>query len=144
YDTSAASFASAMTSVSGVTWTYAVTAAIGRSSYKERYAVVYRTDRVTFISQSVWSDSGDKFEREPQIVRLRDKTTNADFTFINWHTIWGTTAQRQAELQEIDNVFASVQSSTTADQDVILLGDHNYAATVTYWSQLTGLSPAVS
>lgn len=51
YDTAAASIASALTSVSGVTWSYRVTAAIGRTSYKERYAVFYRTDRVQLLSQ---------------------------------------------------------------------------------------------
>lgn len=147
YDTSVASFASAMNSVSGVTWNYSVTAAIGRTSYKERYAVVYRTDRVTLVSASVWNDVGDKFEREPQIVKLRDKSTNADFTFINWHTIWGTTAERQQEIYDIVTVFNSVQNGDSGDQDVILLGDHNADATSSWWSRLTStsyVSPQVS
>ncbi len=143
YDTAAASLASALTSVSGVTWSYSVTAPIGRSSYKERYAVIYRTDRVTLLSATVWSDTGDKFEREPQIVKLRQKDTGADFTFINWHAIFGTTAERQAEIQQMASVFSSVQSASSSDQDVILLGDHNKEATSTWWANLTGLSPAV-
>lgn len=143
YDTAAASLASALTSVSGVTWSYSVTAPIGRSSYKERYAVIYRTDRVQLLSATVWSDTGDKFEREPQIVKLRQIDTGADFTFINWHTVFGTTAERQAEIQQIASVFSSVQSGSSSDQDVILLGDHNKEATATWWSNLTALSPAV-
>jgi endonuclease/exonuclease/phosphatase family metal-dependent hydrolase len=147
YESAAQGIASALSSISGVTWTYAVTPALGRSSYKEMYAVIYRTDNVQLVSNSVWNDVGDKFEREPQIVKLRDKRTNADFTFINWHTIWGTESQRKAEIAEIANVFKTVQDNDSTDQDVILLGDNNCDATSTWWSNLTStsvISPQVS
>lgn len=147
YDTSVTSFVSALTSVSGVSWAHSTTAAIGRTSYKERYSVVYRTDRVQLLSSYVWNDVGDKFEREPQIVKLRDKNTNADYTFINWHTIWGTSAQRQQEIADIVNVFKTVQNADTSDQDVILLGDHNQSATHSWFAPLTStanISPVVS
>lgn len=143
YDTAAASLAAALNSVSGYTWDYRVTPAIGRSSYKERYAVFFRTDRVQLLSSSVWTDTGDKFEREPQIVKVRHIQTGADYTFINWHTIFGTTAERQAEIKEIAAVFNSVQASSSSDQDVILVGDHNREATSPWWATLTALSPAV-
>ncbi len=144
YDTAAASLASALTAISGVTWDYRVTAAIGRSSYKERYAVLFRTDRVTLLSSTVWVDTGDKFEREPQIVKLRQIQTGEDFTFINWHTIFGETAERQAEIAAISSVFSSVQSGSSSDQDVILLGDHNRDSTSPWWANLTAVSPVVS
>ena len=144
YDTAAASLASALTAISGYTWDYRVTAAIGRSSYKERYAVLFRTDRVQILSSTVWTDIGDKFEREPQIVKLKQIQTGADFTFINWHAIFGTTAERQAEIQQMASVFSSVQSGSSSDQDVILLGDHNREATSPWWANLIGLSPVVS
>lgn len=144
YDTAAASLAAALTSTSGFTWGYRVTPAIGRTSYKERYAVFYRTDRVQILSHSVWADVGDKFEREPQIVKLRHTQTGADYTFINWHTVFGDTAKRQAEIKQIASVFSSIQSSSSSDQDVILVGDHNRDATSPWWTTLAGLSPAVS
>jgi endonuclease/exonuclease/phosphatase family metal-dependent hydrolase len=144
YDTSAASLAAALTAISGVTWDYRVTAAIGRTSYKERYAVLFRTDRVTMLSSTVWADAGDKFEREPQIVKLRQIQTGADFSFINWHTVFGDTAERQAEIAEMASVFSAVQAGSSSDQDVILLGDHNRDATSPWWNNLTALSPAVS
>ena len=144
YDAAAASIASALTAVSGYTWDFRVTEAIGRSSYKERYAVFFRTDRVTLLSSTVWTDTGDKFEREPQIVKLRQIQTGADFTFINWHTVFGETAARQAEIAEIASVFSSVQSGSSSDQDVILLGDHNRDATSPWWANLTAVSPVVS
>ncbi len=143
YAESAASINAALEAVSGVDWDYRVTAAIGRSSYKERYAVFFRTDRVQLLEQYVWSDTGDKFEREPQIVRVRQSATGADYTFINWHTVFGTTSQRQAEIQQIASVFSSIQSRSASDQDVILVGDHNRDATSPWWVNLTSLSPAV-
>ena len=144
YAESAASINAALESVSGVDWDYRVTSAIGRSSYKERYAVFFRTDRVQLLSSTVWADSGDKFEREPQIVRVRHRQTGADYTFINWHTVFGTTTERQAEIAAIASVFKSVQNESGSDQDVILLGDHNREATSAWWAGLTGVSPAVS
>lgn len=143
YDTAPPAIASALTAISGVTWDYRVTAAIGRSSYKERYAVFFRTDRVQLLSSSVWTDTGDKFEREPQIVKLRHTQTGADYTFINWHTVFGETAERQAEIQQIATVFSSIQSGSSSDQDVILVGDHNRDATSPWWANLTGVSPTV-
>jgi len=143
YAESAASIASALTARSGVTWDYRVTAAIGRSSYKERYAVFFRPDRVQILSEYVWNDSGDYFEREPQIVKLRHIQTGADYTFINWHTVFGTTAERQAEIGRISTIFSSIQNGSSSDQDVILVGDHNQDATSTWWNNLTSLSPTV-
>ncbi len=136
--------AQALTQVSGVSWSYAQTPLIGRSSYKEIYAVLYRTDTVSLLSSTVYSDSGDKFEREPQIVKVRHKPTGADYTFINWHAIWGTAAERDVEVRNIDTVFKSVQDGSGTDQDVILVGDHNMACTAASWSELAALSPAVS
>jgi len=136
--------AQALTQLSGVSWSYAQTPLIGRSSYKEIYAVLYRTDTVSLLSSTVYSDSGDKFEREPQIVKVRHKNTGADYTFINWHAIWGTASERDVEVRNIDTVFKSVQDGSSTDQDVILLGDHNMGCTAASWAELAGLSPAVS
>lgn len=140
----AASIASALKSKSGYTWDYRVTGLIGRTSYKEAYAVFFRTDRVQLLSHTVYSDTNDRFEREPQIVKVRHVQTGEDYTFINWHTIWGETAERQAEIAAIRDVFAQVQSGSSSDQDVILLGDHNRDATSPWWDNLESLSPAVS
>jgi endonuclease/exonuclease/phosphatase family metal-dependent hydrolase len=140
YDTAPPSFVAALEAVSGDDWNYAVTAAVGRSSYKERYAVVYRTDRIQLLSSTLYNDVGDKFEREPQIVKVRDLSTNADFTFINWHTIFGTTAERTQEAKDIVTVFNAVQNGSGSDQDVVLLGDHNYDATHSAWANLKSTS----
>lgn len=134
-----------LTAVSGFQWSYVVTALVGRTTYKECYAMVYRTDRVSVVDAHLWVDVGDKFEREPLVVKLRDKVTSADYTFIDWHAVFGTTAQRKAEIVEIANVFRSVQDADATDQDVILLGDHNADATSTWWTTLTTtITPAVT
>jgi endonuclease/exonuclease/phosphatase family metal-dependent hydrolase len=147
YSSAASGIASALTSVSGVNWTYAVTPAIGRTSYKECYAVCYRTDNVSLLSSTVYSDSGDKFEREPQIVKVKDNRTNEDFTFINWHTTWSTSANRQAEIAAIPAVFNSVQNGSSTDEDVILIGDNNADGNSSWFDSLKStsvISPAVT
>jgi len=144
YDSAATQINAALESISGQDWSYRVTHKIGRSSYKERYAVWYRPSRVQILSAYVWSDSGDHFEREPHIVKVRHKQTGADYSFINWHTVFGTAAKRRAEIAKIAEVFASVQNSSGSDQDVILLGDHNRDANSNYWDNLKSLSPTVS
>ncbi|MFN0205302.1 MAG: deoxyribonuclease I [Planctomycetota bacterium] len=147
YDTSVTSFISALQTVSGYSWAHTTTAAIGRTSYKERYSIVYRTDRVTLLNSYVYNDVGDKFEREPQIAQFRVTATGADVFFINWHTIFGTTAQRQQEINDIVAVFNSVQNSTANDQDVILLGDHNADGNSSWWNNLkntANVNPAVT
>lgn len=147
YSTSITSLVSALESISGVDWSAATTAAIGRSSYKEMYSIVYRTDRVSVLNTYTWDDASDLFEREPQVTRLRVTSTGADVTLINWHTIWGTTSQRKQEIEDIVDVFNDVQADTGSDQDVILLGDHNRDATSDYWVHLkstSNVSPAVT
>lgn len=143
YAESAASIAQALSARSGAAWDYRVTAALGRSSYKERYAVFYRPDRVQILAEYVWNDVGDHFEREPQIVKLRHIQTGADYTFINWHTVFGTTANRRAEIEQIATVFDTVRNSNASDYDVILVGDHNRDADSPWWTSLTSLSPTV-
>lgn len=140
----AQAIAEQLTQVSGVTWTAVVTPAIGRSSYKELYAVLYRADTVSLLSSTVWSDTGDLFEREPQVVKLRHVSTGEDYTFLNWHTVWGTATDRKLEAQAIDSVFASVQGESGTDQDVIMVGDHNMSCTHASWSELKAVSPAVT
>jgi len=58
--------------------------------------------------------------------------------------VFGTTAERQAEIQLISTVFNSIQSGSSSDQDVILVGDHNREATSPWWANLKALAPAVS
>lgn len=142
--TVAPAIAAQLSTLSGKTWVAVTTPLIGRTTYKESYAFIYRSDRVTVDGWAVWQDTGDKFEREPMIVRLRDRATAADFTFINWHTVFGTTTQRAAELSEIKNVFTAVQNGDSRDQDVILLGDHNADATSNWWTNFKTLAPAVT
>src|SRR5262245_35073054 len=67
YDASVTSMVAALESISGFDWSATYTAPLGRTSYKERYAILWRTDRVSLLNSYTWNDAGDKFEREPQI-----------------------------------------------------------------------------
>jgi endonuclease/exonuclease/phosphatase family metal-dependent hydrolase len=133
-----------LTRMSGKKWTGLASPLLGRSSYKEAYGVVVRSDRVSVVSASVYNDVGDRFEREPWVVKVRDRSTGADYTFLDWHAVFGTTRQRAQEVRDIASVFSDVQAADPTDQDVILLGDHNAPATSTWWSTLLALAPAIA
>lgn len=138
----------ALNTASGVTWAVAQVGPLGRTSYKEYYACIYRTDRVALISNGTWTDSADIFDREPQIVRLRDTSTSADYTFLNFHTYYGNGGSDiQNEIKLLPQPFNGAQAITTADQDVILLGDTNLNGTHAAWNNLystANVSPAVT
>jgi len=72
-----------------VTWQAVVSERLGRSTYKERYAFVYRTDRVAYVTgpEFVVADAADTFIREPYVATFR--AGNFDFTIISMHAVFG-------------------------------------------------------
>lgn len=128
-----------LTSISGFTWVGVASDRVGRSSYKESYGMVYRPDRVDVVSAALYNDVGDLFEREPWVVKIRDHRTLADFTFLDWHAVFGTSTQRAAELRQIATAFLDVQNADATDQDVILLGDHNAPCISAWWATVKAI-----
>ena len=92
---------------------------------KERYAFLFDPQIVRVIEDGeVFPDPNDAFLREPYFATF--KAGEFDFTAIAVHVIWGDTVnQRRREVQELANVYQSVQAADDAEQDVILLGDFN-------------------
>lgn len=119
-------------------WAYIISSEkIGRTSYKEFYAVVYRTDRIEFVqgSAGIWKDDGDKFEREPFFATFR--SGNFDFTLLVMHSKFdGKKEVMRKEAASLADVFVSIQESDPNEQDIILLGDFNLAPSDTGWQQM--------
>lgn len=95
---------------------------LGRSSSKEQYLYYYRTDTVKAEGQPyTWKDSGDRFEREPFIVKFRTVQGNFDFVLINIHT------KPRDAAGEIAALAAVARATATAlnESDIIVLGDFN-------------------
>ncbi len=99
---------------------------LGRTTSKEQYAFVYNTETVHLIPNSdyVIDDPDDKLHREPYIAMF--KSNEFDFILINIHT---DPDEVPEEIDELASVYQRVQDSDPKEDDVILLGDLNYAPT---------------
>ena len=108
---------------SGVTYNVSVSPRLGRTSSKEQYAFIYRTDRFTVLNTYLFDDSvRDIFEREPYSVLLRDKQQGVrDFFLLGIHV------KPDDAFNEINNLPLAYNETKTAlgTDRGILLGDFN-------------------
>ena len=129
-------------SMTSVDWEYvASNKKIGRTTYKEYYAIIYRSDKTQFVTGSsrVWDDAGDKFEREPFIATF--KSGNFDYTIILIHTAFGDNVSvRRAEAAELASVFNAVQDEDPKENDILLMGDFNLPASDPGWQNLKAIT----
>ena len=90
---------------------------------RELYAFVYDSSFITPVgSSSLFEDS--TFFRYPYYGTFR--AGNFDFTIIAIHVIWGNTvAQRRKEINQLAQVYQTIQNSDPHENDVILVGDFN-------------------
>jgi endonuclease/exonuclease/phosphatase family metal-dependent hydrolase len=124
-------------SLTSVSWNLVVSEKLGRSSYKESYAFVWRSDRVEKIANSefVVQDVEDDFSREPYVATFR--SGNFDFTLICAHFIYGRSKQdRREEAEAMARVFQAVQDQDPAENDILLLGDFNLPSTDWGWARI--------
>ncbi len=116
-------------SITGVTWDYVISdEKVGRSTYKEYYAVIWNTKHARFItSRGFFTESSDEFEREPWGADF--KIGKFDFTFVLLHSIFGKKkSERKAEAAMLDTVYDYYQEINGSEQDVIIAGDFNLPA----------------
>ncbi|TWT85567.1 Endonuclease/Exonuclease/phosphatase family protein [Posidoniimonas polymericola] len=106
---------------------------LGRSSYKEQYAILYDTNTIEFNPQLNYTlqDYDDLLHREPLVAMFRARAApNPDdrfsFVIINAHTDPDETAQ---EFDALAQAYLAVQRSSVIggqqEDDIILLGDLN-------------------
>ena len=129
-------------SMTSINWEYVASdKKIGRTTYKEYYAILYRADKTRFVSGSsrVWHDLDDKFEREPFMASF--KSGNFDYTIILIHTAFGDNISvRRAEATELASVFKAVQDEDPKENDIILMGDFNLPASDPGWQNLKAIA----
>lgn len=124
------------------TWQYVISSrSLGRSSYKEFYAVLYRTDRATYTTNSadIWNDAGDLFEREPFFASF--KSRNFDYTIVVMHSDFDSNKEvMRRESRLLYTVFSKVLERNPGEKDIILMGDFNLSANDIGWDSLKTLS----
>ena len=109
------------------------------ASTTERYAFMWRQDVVQILGDiRIYPDPDDGFIREPAIADFQAGTF--DFTLITIHSIYGDRkAERRAEAELLDEVYAAVQDADPLEQDVILLGDFNLPPEDAAFADLTAI-----
>ncbi|XP_047666033.1 deoxyribonuclease gamma [Tachysurus fulvidraco] len=107
---------------------YVISQRLGRKSYKEQYAFVYRKKLVSVKSVYQYPDMQpediDAFAREPFVVWFSSTTTEVkDFVIIPIHT------PPEAAVKEIDELYDVYQnvSQHWQSQNFIIMGDFNAA-----------------
>ncbi len=110
----------------GVQWGVMMSHAIGRGTYKERYAFIWRTSHVEFVDSAiVYLDSADVFAREPLSARFRSKEDGFSFIMANIHILYGD--GRADRVPEIEALRAYWQwlGETFPEEQFFVAGDFN-------------------
>lgn len=117
---------------------YDISAPVGRG-VKERYAFLYRADKVAQTAPGrLYPDERDEFIREPYFASFR--SGEFDFTLLTIHLLYGKSKNdRRPELERLAQVYDYAQAADPGEQDIILLGDFNFAPDDHGWHNLTRL-----
>lgn len=119
----------ALEKVTNTKWSYHISPyPVGKSSYKEYFAYVWKDDRVTPLKVRGYYPNEDKiFSRPPYGADF--KIDNIDFTFVLAHSIFGKTEKvRRREAFRIEEVYEYFQDLDPIENDVIIAGDFNLSA----------------
>ena len=98
---------------SGETYSYAgvVSERSGRSSSKEQYGYIYRTDKVVFQNLWQYQDNSDIFERPPCVATFTDINNSKNtINYLAIHTSPGDAVGEMNGLVDVYNKFAKEYS----------------------------------
>ncbi|NXX58790.1 DNAS1 protein, partial [Scopus umbretta] len=100
---------------------------LGRTSYKEQYLFIYRSDVVSVLGSYYYDDGcescgTDTFSREPFIVKFSSPTTQVEeFVMVPLHSEPSSAAE---EIDALYDVYTDVVNKW-ATNNILLLGDFN-------------------
>lgn len=127
-------FQNSLEAETGIDWDRSCSHLIGRSSYKEMYCFVWRTDTMSLEGgETVYIDSQDVFAREPYSAIFQ---TGSGFRFkaTSIHAIYGNSvAERQREAQALRGYHDWLVESFPG-LPIFLMGDFNLAPTNPAWA----------
>jgi len=131
----------------GTEWTGVVTAEPRpndpSNGNAEFYAVIWRSPSAElcpgwtglryFVDAdgSTGSTGADRFSREPAFVCLQVRGENGDvatdFLLAPYHAVWddGDEVEIADEVEELEDVFASMEAARPGEEDLLILGDFN-------------------
>ncbi|XP_010152512.1 PREDICTED: LOW QUALITY PROTEIN: deoxyribonuclease-1-like [Eurypyga helias] len=100
---------------------------LGRTSYKEQYVFIYRSDMVSVLGSYYYDDGcescgTDTFSREPFIVKFSSPTTQVEeFVLVPLHSEPSSAAE---EIDALYDVYTDVVNKW-ANNNILFLGDFN-------------------
>jgi endonuclease/exonuclease/phosphatase family metal-dependent hydrolase len=109
----------------GSDYTVIIGPRLGRSSSKEQYAFIYRTETVEPIGNLYTypePNGTDPFYREPFIGEFKAKSGNFDFILITVHT---DPDEATEEIRALNNVLIQAKTHYPKEDDFIILGNLN-------------------
>ncbi|MES1933208.1 Endonuclease/exonuclease/phosphatase [Salinisphaera shabanensis T35B1] len=109
---------------------------IGRGSYKEAYAFLWREKEVSFEGgAAVYLDPGDVFAREPFSAVFADRDDGQQFVYASVHILYGDSkVDRTPEIRALADYWQWLEESF--DAPVVLAGDFNMAPDESAWRAL--------
>ena len=133
--------------LSGEAWSSMASHALGRSTYTEHYAFLWRESEVAYEDSAVvFLDHGDVFSRAPYAARFRDVETGDLFTAATVHVVYGdSVGDRLPEIEALADYWewlAGIAQGTPR----VLMGDFNLAPHHEGWAALRalGAQPAIT
>ncbi|KAL5269891.1 hypothetical protein ACHWQZ_G003381 [Mnemiopsis leidyi] len=98
-----------------------LSARLGRSRYREQYALFYDHDKLTVNKYAEYPDPQDIFHREPLIVHLMEKTKGKELTLMGVHTDPDDVPEELGEMENAYNWAVGQGYPTNA----LMMGDFN-------------------
>jgi len=96
---------------------------LGRTSSKEQYAYMYRSDTLDFITSYTFDDSAeDLFHREPFIAQFKAKDGDFSVVLITIHT---DPDEATSEINALPAVMADARTHFPGETHFLILGDLN-------------------
>lgn len=107
---------------------------VGRTAYREHYALLYRQGVVRLTRWFVLDDPDDVFERDPMVACL--EAGELDFCLVSIHVIYGRRVGPRDD--EIRALVTSVERLRAggAEKDWLLVGDFNRPGSAPSWRQV--------
>uniref|UniRef100_H0WPY1 Deoxyribonuclease n=2 Tax=Otolemur garnettii TaxID=30611 RepID=H0WPY1_OTOGA len=110
----------------GITYSYVISSRLGRNTYKEQYAFLYKEQLVSVKKNYLYHDyqngDTDVFSREPFVVWFQSPHTAVkDFVIVPLHTTPETSVK---EIDELADVYLDVKRRWKAE-NFIFMGDFN-------------------
>lgn len=132
---------------SGESWSWMASHTVGRSSYQEMYAFLYRDSAVEYDKGAVvFLDNGDNFAREPYSAQFRSRDSGHLFAVGTVHVVFGDSiSDRLPELDALADYWGWLDD-TYPEATVLLTGDFNMPPDHAGWSSLrqTGATPSIT